>query len=280
MTKSAVSKRIADLETALSAQLFSRSLRTLQVTEAGQEFYRSMAPLIGQVKDTADSMVRNLNGSLHGRLHISAPMTFGMLYMGPLLASFSRKHPNLELVLDYDDRVKDLATRGYDVGVRIGYFSDSRLRARRLCECARLICCSPRYAEDNRLPATVSELAQHQSIIYAPSHPKRLLKFETGPQAVNPSHVATPARIFVNNGFAMRDLAMEGLGIITAPAFLVARPLQTGQLIQIPLSTGLLPYTVAVIYPDTSYVPTKVRAFVDHLAEAFAEQPPWETAPK
>ncbi len=280
ITKSTLSKRIGDLETALSTQLFSRSMRSLQVTEAGKEFYRRMAPLVGQVQETADAMVSDQAGPLRGRLRICAPMTFGMLYLGPMLAGFTRRHPQLELVLDYDDRVMDLAARGYDVGLRIGYLHDSSLRARPLCECERLVCCSPSYARDNPMPATVAELARHQSIVYAPAHAKRALKFGSEQAAAAAAQVTPPARIFVNNGIAMRDLAIAGLGIITAPEFLVARPLDSGELIRIALDAGLRPYTVAVIYPNTSYVPAKVRAFVDHLVEAFAVGPPWRLDPR
>lgn len=274
LSKSVVSKRIADLEAALGVELFQRSTRLLKPTESAQALYDEMCPLVLQMQDAAER-VSSPEHALQGRLRITAPMSFGTMYLNPVVLDFARRHPSLELVLDLDDRMVDIIRSAYDVGVRIGTLQDSNLIARKLCMERRIVCCSPDYARRRGLPETIADLATHECIDYAHRHTGQLWQFENRSGPV-PLSVMLHSRIITNNGETIRDAAIAGLGVALLPLFMISKPLQEGTLIPVLPHETPLSYTISVVYPPTRHVAAKVRAFIDHLAAAFPDPPPWE----
>jgi DNA-binding transcriptional LysR family regulator len=275
LSKSVISKRISDLEAALGAELFRRSTRRVIPNDRGLALYERMRALVQELDETIEQ-VSTRAGELRGRLRITAPMTFGTRYLGPALARFARSHPNLELALDLDDRVIDIVSRGYDMAVRIGRLRDSSLIARKLCLSRRVVCCSPAYAELRGLPATIEDLSAHDSIDYANVHSRRLWQFEPSTPGGEPRSAVIHSRIVTNNGEAMRDMAIAGLGLAILPLFIAAEPLREGTLTRALPRATLIPDSIYAVYPATRHVPRKTRALVDHLVEAFAIAPPWE----
>jgi DNA-binding transcriptional LysR family regulator len=276
LSKSVISKRISDLERALGVELFQRSTRQVRPTESGEAFHERIVPLLQEINETADSLSANAEKPLQGQLRVAAPMSFGTMYLGPFLAEFARSHPALEIAIDYEDRHVDLVHGGYDVGIRIGYPKDSSLKARKLGECGRMVCCSPEYVDEHGLPQSVAELASHTCIDYAYVHTNRLWDFESEKPGGRPVSVAMRSRIVTNNGEAMKELVMAGVGIASLPLFLVAEELRQGKLISALPDAVQLPYTIAAVYPPTQHVSTKVRTFIDSLVGFFAPLPPWE----
>jgi DNA-binding transcriptional LysR family regulator len=275
VSKSVISKRVSDLEAALDVELFRRSTHHLKPTESGEAFYERMVPLIQEIRDTAERVGRRQQ-ALRGRMRITTPMSFGTMYLGPVFADFARQHPDLELAIDYEDRMVDLVRNGYDVGIRIGHLKDSSLIARKLCDCTRGIYCSPGYAEAHGLPNIIDELTAHACIDYAHVHTSQFWQFESGKPGRKPISVLMRSRIVVNNGEAMRDMAIAGLGIINMPYFLVAEPVRAGKLIPVLPELKPVPYTVSAVYPPTRHLSTKVRTFIDFLVSYFTPLPPWE----
>jgi DNA-binding transcriptional LysR family regulator len=276
LSKSVVSKRISDLECALGVELFQRSTRQVRPTENGEAFHDRIVPLLHEINETAESLSAKGERPLRGQLRIAAPMSFGTMYLGPLIAEFARRHPELEMAIDYEDRLVDLVHGGYDVGIRIGHLKDSSLKARKLCECSRLVCCSPGYAEEHGLPKSVADLAAHTCIDYAYVHTNRLWEFESEKTGGRPVSVTMRSRIVTNNGEAMRDMVIAGVGIASMPMFLVAKELREGTLIPALPDAVQPPYTIAAIYPPTHHVSTKIRTFIDYLVEFFSSPVPWE----
>lgn len=163
LSKSVVSKRLRDLEAALSVALLQRSTRHIAPTEQGRIFYEQMRRAL-QTIDEAIDVVTERTGPLQGHLRVTAPMSFATLQLGPILADFARLHPALHLSIDLDDRMLDLVEGGYDLAVRIGCLPDSSLIARKLCESRRIICCSPGYAQERPLPESIAEIGAHNCI--------------------------------------------------------------------------------------------------------------------
>ncbi len=275
LSKSVVSKRIADLEGALGQELLRRSTRRVVPTDQGHALYDRMRPLLRELDEVIDSIAEQ-EGELRGRLRIAMPMSFGTLYLAPILLSFAREHPRLELALDLDDRMIDVVGGGYDVAIRIGWLEDSSLVARKLCVSKRFVCCSPSYAATCSLPSSLEELSGHNCIDYANVHTSRLWQFAPLRRGGRPRAVNIRSRIVANNGEAMRDAAIAGFGLVLLPDFLAASALREGTLIRVLPAEEPLPYTVAAVYPSTRHVPRKVRALVDYLASAFRGPPPWE----
>ncbi|WGS19313.1 MULTISPECIES: LysR family transcriptional regulator [unclassified Bradyrhizobium] len=277
LSKSVISKRISDLEAALDVELFQRSTRQLRPTDNGGAFFERMVPLLHEISETAESLSERGVSSLRGQLRITTPMSFGIMYLGPVIAEFARRHPDLELAIDYEDRHVDLVRGGYDLGIRIGDMRDSSLKARKLGECARVVCCSPSYANQHGLPKRAAELAEHICIDYAYVHAKRFWRFERdGKKGRRAISLPIRSRIIANNGDAIRDMAIAGLGIASLPAFLAAEPLRQGTLVPALPDAVQAPYTISAVYPATRHVAPKVRFFIDYLLEFFLPPLPWE----
>lgn len=275
LSKSVVSKRISDLEAALRIELFQRSPRKLLASNNALDFVERVRPLVREIVNATDT-VGERNSAIRGTLRIAAPMTFGTLYLGRMIADFARQYPDLEIAVEFEDRMIDLVRGGYDVGIRIGILKDSSLIARKLCTDARAICCSPDFAAINGLPENLDELSSFACIDYSNVNTSQLWQFENPDAPGEPIAVAMHGRIVANNGEAMRDMAIAGLGLVLLPMFIAADPLRAGTLIPVLPDQHPLAYNIYAVYPPTRHVPAKVRAFVDHVVRHIGSPPIWQ----
>lgn len=274
LSKSVISDRVRNLENALGVELLRRTTRSVTPTERGAELFETLSPLVQGVEEAVDAAAAK-DGPITGRLRMTAPVSFGMAYLTPVISAFAQAHPELEIALDFDDRAVDIIGAGYDLAVRIGHLSDSALMARKLCDSDRVVCCSPAYAKRHGLPASVEDLSRHATIDYANTHASRLWRFEPAEPGGEVRVIETRSRIVANNGEAMRDMAIAGLGITVLPRFIVAEALRSGALIAVLQDTAPTCYAIYAVYPPTRHMPRKLRAMIDHLAAAFAGTPPW-----
>lgn len=278
LSKSVVSKRVSDLEDALGVALLRRSTRSVSPTEQGLLFYEQMREALRLIERAVEGAMDRA-GSLKGRLHITAPMSFATLHLGPMLADFAGLHPGLEFAVDLDDRMIDLVAGGHDLAIRIGRLPDSSLIARKLCQSRRVVCCSPDYARQKSLPKSIAEIAEHDCIDYANAHASQLWQFLPIAPDIRPRTVATHSRVIANNGEVMRDFAIAGLGLAILPLFIVADAIRAGRLIHVLPQDNPLPDTIYAVYPPTRHVPLRVRALVDYLGQRLANAAPWERMP-
>lgn len=272
LSKSVISKRIADLEAVLGAALFKRHAGRIIPTESAEELALRLRPALAEMNDAVESAAWGMAG-LRGSLAIAAPMSFGVGHMSRVVADFARQHPDLEITLDYDDRVMDLVRGRFDVAVRIGQLRDSGLIARKLCEDPRVVVASPDYVARRGAPESIDELQAHPSIGYLNVQSASVWQFVAEDGAV--TGVPMHGRISANNGEAMRDMAIAGLGVAILPLFIAHEALKIGRLIRIAENLKPTPLPISVVWPPVKPMPMKLRAIVDHLAKAFAEHPPW-----
>ncbi|MGK9234506.1 LysR family transcriptional regulator [Inquilinus limosus] len=275
LSKSVVSKRVSGLEAALGGALLQRSTRRVLPTDRGLAFYERGRAILRQLDEAAEEVAES-DGDLRGSLRVAAPMSFGTLYLGPVLFDFAHRHPRLTLTLDLDDRMVDLAGRGYDLAIRITRPRDSALIARRLAASRRVVCASPGYAEAVGLPRSLAELPQHEAIGHAEVPSAWLWQFEPFAAGGPPRSVAMRSRISVNNGEAARDAAIAGLGLAVLPTFIVADALRQGRLLPVALDAEPVADVIHALYPQTRHLSRRVRALIDHLAESCGEDAPWE----
>ena len=215
--------------------------------------------------------------ALSGLLRISVPMTFGTHYLGPILFAFMRAHPRLELALDLSDRMVDVAAEGYDLAIRITRIKDdSLLVARKLADSRRVVCCSPNYAEKRGLPKTLAELPQHVGIGYAHPAANHLWQFAAARRRARLNIATSKGRILTNNGEAMRDAAVAGLGLAVLPLLIVAEDLRAGRLIHVLPRETPVPDAIYAVYPQRRHKLRLVSALVEHLRNALAGVLPWE----
>lgn len=272
LTKSVVSQRIRRLEDTLGIGLLHRSSRGIALTDRGATFVAEVQDAL-DLLDQAALRASADDAQLRGRLRVSVPMSFGTCYLGPVMCRFLWDHPALELQLDLNDRQVDLAREGYDLAIRITQLpDDAPLVARRLGISRRVVCASPDYLGAHEAPKTLAALSQHALIGYA--HPvPGLWRFvgDSGPQ-VRPEH----GRITANNGEAMRDAAVAGLGIAVLPLFIVADDLRSGRLHPCLPEHAPVPDTIYAVYPPRRHPMRTVARLVEHLRTALGATPPWE----
>lgn len=275
VSKSVISKRIRDLEAALRVELFHRSTGRVKPTELARSLYERIVPLVQGITEATEAVSDRTEG-LTGRLRIITPVSFGINFLGPVIAEFAKRHPELEIAVNYADRLLvNLTEGGYDLGIQMGDLTESSLKARKLCDCAGVVCCSPEYAKNCGLPKSVAELAQHTCIDYAHARTSDLWQFDSEVDGERPVSVLMRGRIVANNFEAMRDMAIAGLGLVLLPEFLAAGPVREGTLVSALPHARPRPYTISVVYPYTRHVSSKVRRFIDHLVAVFAPPLPW-----
>lgn len=164
--RSVVTRQIAYLEEKYGVRLLNRTTRKLSMTDAGRAFYERVRPILAEVADLELSLQAE-GQAPSGRLRVSAPVSFGILHLGPAIAEYLLRYPDVIIDLDLNDRVVDLVEDGYDVAVRIGPLQDSSLVARPLAPQQLLVCAAPAYLARHGVPQTPDDLKQHRCLHYA-----------------------------------------------------------------------------------------------------------------
>ncbi|MFV0383792.1 LysR family transcriptional regulator [Paracoccus sp. (in: a-proteobacteria)] len=275
LSKSVISKRIADFELGIGAALFRRNAGRIIPTEAALRLAERLRPALAELVAAAESAAWGMDGRapLTGTLAIAAPMSFGTMHLAPILARFAAAHPGLSLRVDFDDYAHDLAREGFDLGIRIGEARDSALIAKKLCDDRQYVVASPDYLARAGTPTSPADLADHQTIGYAHLPDSRLWQFRLGGRFVSPR---VGGRLVLNNGEAMRDMAVAGLGLAMLPGFIVAQSLTDGDLRQVMPEVETRNLPIMVVWPPVSPLPAKLRLLIDHLSAELASGKPWQ----
>ena len=272
LSKSAVSKRVAALEDRLGARLINRTTRRLSLTEVGVAFYERAVRILTELEE-AEQAVSRLHGEPRGTLRINMPMSFGIGHVAPALADFMARYPELRVAMELTDRRVDLIEEGVDLAIRIAELPDSSFIARRLAPARRAVCASPEYWLRHGRPRHPAELADHTCLIYTYLSAQREWRFK-GPKG--PVSVRVSGCLEANNGDALRDAAVAGLGVYLAPTFIVGDDLRTGRLEEVLAEYEDSRLSVYAVYPHRQHLSAKVRAFVDFLVERFGPEPYWD----
>ena len=272
MAKSAVSKRLADLETRLGVSLMTRTTRRLSLTDAGADFYKSCTTILAEVA-AAEASVTEADAELSGPIRIAAPLSFGLQHLGPVLVKFMQQHPAINVTMDFNDRQIDLIADGFDLGIRIAKLGDSTLVARKLAPVRQLVCASPAYWTANGRPKKPADLKNHKALRYTLAGQRNWTYM--APDGTRGS-VTAPTQHAANNGAFLRATAVAGLAIVRLPAFIVHEQITAGELEPVLLDYRWNDINAWAVYPQTRRLPARVRALIDYLAEVFGETPYWE----
>ncbi|MFN2310228.1 MAG: LysR family transcriptional regulator [Gammaproteobacteria bacterium] len=273
VAKSAVSRRLSELEARLGVQLLRRTTRRLNLTDTGRGFYDRCRRILADLEE-AEAAVSQAHATLRGRLRVAAPLSFGLRHLGPAITEFMRAHPQVEFDLDFNDRQVDLLAEDIDVAIRIARLEDSSLIARRLWASRLVLCASPAYLQACGVPLTPEDLTAHRALVY--SHTQDPTQLALRDAAGREYRVRVPERLRANNGDFLRQAAEAGEGLVLSPSFIVHDALRSGELVRVlPAYTADEVHAYAV-YPQTRHLSQRVRAFVDFLAERFAGVPYWD----
>src|SRR5262245_6643971 len=225
VSKSVVSQRLTELERSLGAKLLRRTTRKLSITEEGSAFYERARRIVQEVADAAAEIAER-GGELAGPLRISAPVSFGILHLGPALYGFLARNPRVELTLDLDDRFVSTVADGYDAVVRHGPVVDEHVVVKRLAPSRRFLVAAPAYLEKFGKPTSLAELERHKGIVYS-NRGAADWRFKTSRQLVT---VRPQGILYVNNGVLMRDAAAAGLGLALLPGYFIHEQLACAEL--------------------------------------------------
>jgi DNA-binding transcriptional LysR family regulator len=270
MTRSAVSKHVARLEAQLGAQLLTRTTRKLSLTAAGERV-QPLARQIAESVELSQEAARCGSEAMTGQLRIAAPAQLGRSYLTELVIRFLVEHPTLSAELVLGDAFIDLVAERVDVALRVGRFKDSSLRSRQVAKVEAVLCASPLYLRQHGAPKNPLELGQHEWIGHLPNSTQNRITFQRGGRSVL---VRVAGRFVCNDGAAAVEACLQGFGVLLVPSFEVAEHVRAGRLVRVLAGWSLGSFTLYAVYPPTRHVPSRLRAFLDYVVEAW-RSPPW-----
>ena len=273
VAKSAVSRRLKELEEHLGVELFHRTTRRMNLTDTGRAFYHQCVRILEDVLE-AELATSQAHGTLQGGLKVALPASFGVMHVSPAINEFLHLHPQIEFDLDFNDREVDLMQEGFDLAIRIANLPDSSLIARRLAPIHAVICASPDYLEKMGTPRSLNELNNHRCLVYSLLHDYEHWHL-TDPKG---EAIKTKIRPYLKatSGEYLKDAAVEGQGIILVPSFIAYKEIERGDLV--PLFKEYKPPQIDAfaIYPQTRHLSQRVREFVEFLVKRFEGTPYWD----
>jgi len=266
-------KHVSAIEAEINARLLHRTTRRLSLTDAGQTYYERCKRIL-EAFDEANREAGDSQGTARGVLRIAAPVTFGAMHLGGIVARYLEDHPQVNVEVTLGDRYVDLIDAGVDVAIRIGRLENPGLVTRRLAPCRMVMCASPAYLERNGTPHTPSDLQNAQRLAFSEAVSAddwTLL------DATNHAHIINgPCRMAVNNTQMLLAAALEGAGIAYGPTFVFGEHIRRGELVALLPAYRAADLAIQAVYPSARRIPLKVSRFVDYLAGNFGDEPPWD----
>lgn len=270
LSPAVVSKRIRRLEERLGARLLQRTTRQIALTEEGQGFYERVVAILASIEE-AESFVSRRNSKPRGTLRVSAPTSFGRMHIAPHLGLFLSRYPDLNLSLVLSDDFVDIVGEGYDLAIRIAELENSSLIARRLAPNRRVICATQSYLQRYGVPATLDDLTRH-NCLYTMQQEVWRLEGQEGPISIRVN-----GNLQTNSSEVVRESLLAGLGIALRSTWDVGPQLNDGSLVAVlPEFSSSDRVAVHAVYPSRRFLPVKVRAFIDYLAELYGSEPYWD----
>ncbi|WP_234195192.1 MULTISPECIES: LysR family transcriptional regulator [Pseudacidovorax] len=269
VSASAVGKSIARLEQRLGVRLFHRSTRSITLTSEGTVFLERSRRILAEI-EAAQLELSQSSSAPRGRLRVSLPLVSALVL--PVLADFMRSYPEIELDLDFSDRMVDVIEEGFDAVVRTGEPADSRLRARRLGAFRSLLVASPDYLARRGTPRKPVDLLQHSCLHYRFPTSGKLEPWALR-RAPGDAELALPVSMVCNNIETRLCFALQGLGIAYLPDFSVRELLADGRLQTVLDGHVAREGVFHVLWPASKHPSPKVRALVDFLCERLLPPP-------
>ena len=257
------SKYVAELESRLGVRLLQRTTRKVGLTPAGEDLLTRAPALLDDLDDLLAEVSEGSRG-FTGVIRVSAPVTFGEIYVGGMLARFASRNPGLTFDLRLHDGFVDLASDGIDLAFRIGQSEMLSLKTRKLGEIRSVAAASPVYVAEHGAPVTFDDLQHHSCILDTNRRaPRRWVFRQKGVEKV----AEVQGRFQVNSARAAVELAVEGLGICYAPCFALSDALASGRLVPVMPDVEGEAAPVSAVYLEGRSLPRKVRALIDFAAE-------------
>ncbi|MEH0697494.1 LysR family transcriptional regulator [Vibrio owensii] len=272
MSNSAVTKHIAMLEDGLRVKLLNRTTRRVSLSEAGEVYYGHCKTILSDIAASREA-IEFLKDEPHGTIKVNAPVYFGTNFLVPAIAKFQQVKPFVFVELSLTDLYVDLIDTGVDVLFRVGELDDSTFKAKKITSTRTIVCASPSYLSARGVPQTPDELLQHNCLKSTKPKSARGWTF-----SVAGAHTTLPigGSFTSNDGEALLNGAKEGIGIARLPSFMIGSHIQQQTLNAILTDYELPPIGIYALYPNSQYMPRKLRAFLDFIQTYFESDELWE----
>ncbi|WON77717.1 LysR family transcriptional regulator [Serratia sp. UGAL515B_01] len=266
LSQASVSKAITRLEKRMNTMLFHRTSRRMSLTETGY-IALERASLILEESEALEEEVTEQSSKPCGLIRLTAPMSFGIKHMAPLLPKFMLDNPEVSLDIEFSDDLIDVVANRFDIALRISNLVDSSLLARRLCTVRLLLVGAPDYFKRYGRPYHPRDLVEHRMLQYAypPRHMWRFRHEEHGEVTQS-----IESMFKVNNAEALNFPLHAGLGLALQPEFLVQQEIETGVLETVMNDWSVDPITLYIVTPPGRRRPKRVQVLIDYFVECFA----------
>lgn len=268
ITSSGVSRKINRFEDRLGVRLFNRTTRSISLTEAGQVLFEQSEQILDSIK-AAEEIAKDLSGKPRGQLRVAASAALSVGVIMPFLKTFSEKFAEITITTIQADGGVDIMADRIDVALTFERPSESSFIIRKLIDDPWIVCASPDYLKRFGKPETPDDLKNHRCLTLnardrATDHWEFDIDDETTSFAVESAHSGI--------GLALREAALQDVGIVRLAHFLVCQDVLDGRLV--PLLSQYAPAcerAIYAVYSDRKYLPSKVRVFVDELQAHVTE---------
>jgi len=272
LSRGMATRYVAQLEQHLGVRLLNRSTRRLSLTEAGSEYYQRATQVLAMVEESEQSLAQEA-AVPRGTLRLSSSVAFGIHHLGWVVTEYLQQYPGVQVDVVLNDRTVNLIEEGFDLAIRIGRELDPGLIARRIAPTEVVACAAPDYLKRMGTPAAPEDLTGHNCLSYAYWSMGNEWHFRRDGME---RKVAVSGNLRGNTGDILIDAAIKGLGILLQPSFLVYEALRDKRLVRILPEWQVDPLFVYAVYPDRKFLPSKVRSFIDFIAERLGPEPYWE----
>lgn len=264
------SSYISKLEEGLGVRLVHRTTRSVSLTEEGVAFLPHAEEVLLSM-EAARAAVGAGDASPKGTLRVTASASFGRMHLMPELKRFLSRYPDLTVDFRFTDTIVDLVEGGFDLAIRNAELHDSTLIARQLAPDRRIVCASPDYLQQFGEPSSPQDLHEHQCIVLAGLEN---WVFDTDDGRAS---IKTKGRFRTDNGEALREACVAGIGIAINSTWSVYQQIERGELVEILGDTPLVSNTaIWAVYPSARLLAPKVRAFIDYFADCYGSPPYWD----
>jgi len=256
------SQRIQQLESEVGVKLFHRSTRAVTLTHDGEVFLLHAKRILDDLEETR-SVFKGDADKIQGKLRIAVSSSYGRIYIVPFIPELIKRYPELEIEIDFSDKIIDLIEQGYDIAFRLGELQSSSLLARSISDNPMVLVASPAYLKQHGYPNTPQDLQQHTCLPFT-----NMTKWKFKDTAGNSHYVSVKGPVLLNWGDAISSLVEADVGIGLASYWHVGPALKAGRLVQVLPDYKPWPETkVWAVRPPGRLIPARVKVFLDYIEE-------------
>lgn len=268
LSPAAVSKRLAQMESRLGAPLLHRTTRRIGLTAEGELYLEHARRILAEIDDM-EQLIGGASAQARGLLRVNATLGFGRSHIAPLIDSFARLHPQVQVQLLLTVDPPPLTDDGWDVCIRFGEPPDARVIARRIAPNRRLLCAAPAYLAARGIPQSPRDLVRHDCIgIRQGGEGYGIWRLTQGKRTET---VKVRGALSTNDGEIAVQWALSGHGIVMRAEWDIARYLRSGRLRQVLAAYDTPGADIHLVYPQRHQVSARVRVFAEHLDRHFSQ---------